>query len=33
MEKRGITSIVAVDEHRRPKGVLFLHDALREGVR
>ena len=33
MEKRGITSIVAVDPEGRPRGILFLHDALREGVR
>lgn len=33
MEKRGITSIVAVDPEGRPRGILYLHDALREGVR
>ncbi len=33
MEKRGITSIVAVDSEGRPRGILYLHDALREGVR
>jgi len=33
METRGITSIVAVDDGGRPKGILYLHDALREGVR
>lgn len=33
MERRGITSIVAVDGDGRPKGILYLHDALREGVR
>lgn len=33
METRGITSVVAVDEEGRPKGILYLHDALREGVR
>lgn len=33
MEARGITSIVAVDDDGRPRGILYLHDALREGVR
>lgn len=33
MERRGITCIVAVDRDRRPKGIMYLHDALREGVR
>ncbi len=33
MEMRGITSVVAVDADRRPVGILYLHDALREGFR
>lgn len=33
MERRGITSIVAADPDGKPEGILYLHDALREGVR
>ena len=33
MEERGITSIVVVDGKRRPVGILYLHDALRAGIR
>jgi arabinose-5-phosphate isomerase len=33
MEKKGITSVVAVDPGGSPLGILYLHDALREGVR
>jgi arabinose-5-phosphate isomerase len=33
MEEAGITSIVVVDDRRRPEGILYLHDALRAGIR
>jgi len=33
MEKKGITSLVVLDEASVPKGILHLHDVLREGVR
>lgn len=33
MEKLGITSLVVVDDNSSPRGILYLHDALRMGVR
>lgn len=33
MEERGITSLVVIDPHGVPTGVLHLHDVLRAGVR
>jgi len=32
MEDRKITTLVIVDEHRRPTGVIHLHDLLRAGI-
>jgi len=32
MEKRGITSLIVVDERKRPLGLIFLHDIMRAGI-
>lgn len=32
MEAKSITSIVAINEHQRPIGVIHLHDLLRAGI-
>lgn len=32
MEKKGITSLIVVDEANRPGGLLFLHDVMRAGI-
>ena len=32
MQKHSITSLVIVDEHNKPSGVVHLHDLLRAGV-
>jgi arabinose-5-phosphate isomerase len=32
MEKKGITSLIVVDEANRPEGLIFLHDIMRAGI-
>jgi arabinose-5-phosphate isomerase len=32
MESRSITSLIVIDEHRRPLGVVNIHDILKSGV-
>lgn len=32
MQKHSITSLIVVDEEKRPKAVLHLHDLLKAGV-
>ena len=33
MEERGVTSLVVVDEDNVPRGLVYLHDLMRAGVR